>query len=293
MADTTLRGPGVYCITHIPSGLIYVGAAVDVSSRWRVHRYGLRHRKHHSRKLQALWNKDGEASITFKILEMVDPSQNTLLDREQFWLDELTPCNPAIGLNTLPFAHSTYGRVISDATREKLGACNRGRKLTPEHRAALINANTGRSMPQSVKDKLGATNKGRIITPEWRAKLAAANCGKVVSLETRQKISASTKGRKLSPERVAKMKGFTRQHTQETKEKISRAKKGIPANPIQVAKAAASRRGLKKSAETRAKIGAAHRGKTVSLETRAKQSAAQRRRFGTFTDHRQLTLSEI
>ena len=291
MASQTLRRQGVYCITHLPSRLIYVGAALDIGRRWSVHLYGLRKGKHHSIRMQGLWDRDGDGSFSISVIEEV-PSVSDLLAREQHWLDRLTPCNPAIGFNTLPFAHSTYGRTVSAETREKMAACNRGRKLTPEHLAAIKSANTGRSMPQSVKDKLSVTNKGRIITTEWRTKLAAANRGNVISLETRQKISASLKGRKFSPERIANMKGFTGQHTQETKDKISRAKKGIPLSPAHVAKVAAGHRGLKKSAETRAKISATQRGRRFSAEHRAKLSAAQRRRFGsqTSSDRRQLSL---
>ncbi len=59
---------------------------------------------------------------------------------------------------------------------------NRGKELSPEHRA-----------------KLRAANRGRKISPKARAKISAARLGRKNSPETCAKISAGKRGRKLPP----------------------------------------------------------------------------------------------
>jgi group I intron endonuclease len=63
----------------------------------------------------------------------------------------------------------------------------------------------------------------------------------------------------------------------EVRAKMSASHLGRPIDPATVSKSAASRRGAKRSAETRAKLSAARRARAApSAETRAKTSAASR-----------------
>lgn len=277
MADPTLQRPGVYVITHMASGLYYVGAALNVARRWSVHRYGFRKGKHHSVRMQAIWNLEGANALIFRMVEHV-PDPLTLLTREQHWLDRLDASNPVKGFNTLPWAHSTTGRILSDATRKKLSECARRQKLSPEHIAALVAANTGRKPTEKMLALMRA-RKGWRMTPEQRAKVSASHFGRTVTDETRKKISLAFKGRKLSEKHKAALSRQGKPHSAATRLKISLAKRGVRQSPETIAKCAASRRGLKRSAETRAKMSAAKMGKVASAAARANMSAAQKRRF--------------
>ena len=71
----------IYGIRHIASGRIYVGSAVRTNARWRHHRSQLQRGTHHSRYLQAAWNKYGAEAFEFVVLEK-KKSQEPLMGYE-------------------------------------------------------------------------------------------------------------------------------------------------------------------------------------------------------------------
>ena len=105
---------GVYAITNIKTGSQYVGSAVDIRMRWRAHKHSLRHHKKSPPKLQAAWDKYGEAAFAFAVLELCDKDQCTLV--EQKYIDELKP-----KYNTRAEAKSNLGIKWSAETNAKKG----------------------------------------------------------------------------------------------------------------------------------------------------------------------------
>lgn len=82
---------GVYAITHDGSGCQYIGQSSDIHSRWTRHRSELRRNVHKNPLLQEAWNKYGEVSFTFSILEIVDYKivECCLIgDRERYFIDK-------------------------------------------------------------------------------------------------------------------------------------------------------------------------------------------------------------
>lgn len=145
----------------------------------------------------------------------------------------------------------------SKATRAKLSAARKGKKLTSEHKAKLSAAKKGKKKPPR--------------TLEHRANLSVAHKGRKrppVSPETKAKLSAIRKGKKKSPEHIAK---------------ISAAKMGkkLPSRtPEQIANMSLYLKGIKKSplsSEHKAKISATKRGRKLPPETRAKMSETHKR----------------
>lgn len=80
---------GVYKIKNEINGKVYVGSTNNFTRRWLKHRALLRHNKHQNSHLQAAWNKYGESSFTFSIIE--ECPIDSLLSREQFYIDTLHP----------------------------------------------------------------------------------------------------------------------------------------------------------------------------------------------------------
>jgi hypothetical protein len=95
---------GVYQIRCIPTGKIYIGSAVDLRARWDKHRRSLCRGNHRNAHLQAAWNKYGEASFEFSVLEFVDASD--LLRAEQAWINRTGCADRKIGFNIYPIAGS-------------------------------------------------------------------------------------------------------------------------------------------------------------------------------------------
>jgi GIY-YIG catalytic domain. len=60
---------GIYKIeSKLKPERIYIGSAINIGQRWRVHLSDLRKQKHHSKKLQNHYNKYGEVDLSFSIL---------------------------------------------------------------------------------------------------------------------------------------------------------------------------------------------------------------------------------
>ena len=79
---------GIYKITNINNGKVYVGRAANIEKRWKEHKDALAAGTHHSYKLQecydALTNKD---DLKFEIVEEV-PYENERVVKEQYYIDK-------------------------------------------------------------------------------------------------------------------------------------------------------------------------------------------------------------
>lgn len=82
----------IYQIRNIVNNKIYVGSSSIFEKRKTRHIYELRNGNHHSSKLQRSFNKYGEESFIFEILETLNSnSKDELLEKEQEYLDKLKP----------------------------------------------------------------------------------------------------------------------------------------------------------------------------------------------------------
>lgn len=194
---------GIYVITHVASGRKYVGSAVDIRSRWRVHKCELRKQKHHSPKLQNAWRRYGEDAFSFEVVELISDLHG-LIPAEQKWMDSLKPF-----YNCRPRAGSQLGLKLSPETRERISRVQRGRKASAETRARMSKAQTGRRHTEETKRKLSKMKKGKPGIPlsdQAKAKLSAAFKGRVMTEEHKRKISEAQKGRPLKPEHLANIR---------------------------------------------------------------------------------------
>lgn len=200
---------GIYEIVNLVNGKRYVGSAVDLTQRWREHRSGLTRGKHHSRHLQAAWNKYGETSFAFRAL--MDCAPADLLREEQAEFDRRRP-----EYNICPTAGSTLGRPHSAETRRKIGSSKLGLKMPPrsdEHRSKLSAVQKGKQISPEHMAALQAGRAGHVETQEQRATKAAAMKQAYAEgrhrrdrpPEYREKIAATLRGRSLSEDHKAKV----------------------------------------------------------------------------------------
>ena len=117
--EYTQYASGIYKITNIINGKIYIGSAVDLINRKKIHISKLNKGLHENEYLQRSWKKYGQENFIFKIIELVE-DKNLLLQREQFWINNTNCCNRNIGYNICSIAGNTFGLEISNETREKL-----------------------------------------------------------------------------------------------------------------------------------------------------------------------------
>lgn len=100
---------GIYKITCIKNGKIYIGSTCNFQKRKYKHLADLRINKHTSKKLQNSFNKHGENNFLFEMIEFCEPIKEILIEREQYYLDLLKPYDREIGFNNLPNAYSILG----------------------------------------------------------------------------------------------------------------------------------------------------------------------------------------
>lgn len=99
------RSPGVYRILCLQTGKLYVGSSVDLRARWHHHRRSLRRGDHRNSYLQQAWNKYGEESFEFSVLQLADAADR--LKTEQAWMDKTGCTDNRVGFNISRIAGST------------------------------------------------------------------------------------------------------------------------------------------------------------------------------------------
>jgi group I intron endonuclease len=111
---------GIYIIRNLVNNSIYIGSAVSFNKRKNTHLCLLRKGTHHSALLQRSFNKHGENTFVFSMLE--ECKVNILTNREQHYIDTLNP-----RYNICRIAGNTFGTKRSEETRELLSSQRRGK----------------------------------------------------------------------------------------------------------------------------------------------------------------------
>lgn len=166
---------GIYKITCLGNGKIYIGSTSNFVDRQNKHFDALKYKYHCNSKLQNAYNKYGRHQFKWEEIEYISRFENeTLLDfgkrleiREQYYLDTLLFAQEfikskhkdkrfhAIGLNICPTAGNSTGRpnvnkgkpgkLTSEATKQK----QREAKLKNPTRYWL-----GKKLPNDMKTKI-------------------------------------------------------------------------------------------------------------------------------------------
>lgn len=200
---------GIYFITHLVSGRVYVGQSNNVRKRITIHRSLLRRGKHQNQRLQRAWDKYGEDAFDFEVL-ILAPLW-ALDSLEQAYLDDPETSHFNIAKDAAVVGR---GRALSVETRAKISSSMRGRpgrSLSAEDKAKISAANKGRKLGLRSSEhcaKISAANSGRSLSVEHKAKLSKALTGRVLgpqSKDHKAKLSEAMSGRKHSPEAKAKM----------------------------------------------------------------------------------------
>lgn len=104
---------GIYSIFNVENGKRYVGSSKDLYNRLHEHIHNLKHDKSHNKHLQASWNKYGEDSFIFNVLEFCEESSR--FEREQFYIDCL---KPEYNFSLQVIANTN--RIISEEQKQKI-----------------------------------------------------------------------------------------------------------------------------------------------------------------------------
>lgn len=173
MAILGLRRPGVYVIRNTITGKVYVGSAIRIDARWRLHLKNLREGNHHSWPLQVSWNKHGEAAFQFEVLEFLSDKKDTV-SREQHWMDALGVGDPKKSYNLAPKAGSQLGIKRRPESIEKLRAATTGKKRTPEFCEFMRSITIGVKQSEQTKARRALSMRGKSFPTKRKMQYADA-----------------------------------------------------------------------------------------------------------------------
>lgn len=149
---------GIYAIIHRESGKRYVGSAVNINLRFRMHKSALTNGRHCNRHLQSAWNKYGKDAFSFFVLELCE--KKLLLIYEQSYIDEKADYNLCL------VAGNQLGVKRSEATKQLQSKVQKERlKDNPE---AVLKMLSGLLTPESMRKSAAA-----VRTPKERTRRSA------------------------------------------------------------------------------------------------------------------------
>ena len=197
---------GIYQIKNTINGKCYIGSAVDLKKRWRNHLSALRRRGHYNKHLQRAFDKYGEATFTFSILEQIEDTSQLII-HEQHYLGVLNS-----EYNILPFAGNSLGFRHTDEALAKMSIANTGERNPNYGKTGEQSPLYGKHPSEETLAKRsiaytgeGNPNYGKHHSEETKRKISEALMGQQVSDETKRKISEALMGRQVSEETKHKM----------------------------------------------------------------------------------------
>lgn len=182
-----------------------MGSSFDIAKRIKNHFSRLKTKNHINPHLQASYDKYGKDNFIWEILEQC--SVDSLLEREQFWMDETRCYDRSVGFNNCIKADSPLGYKHTDENKKRMSELKKGKKLKPEHVAKISKVNIGRKHSQETKrkmseSKLGKKNpmfgvkededhkkermKGCLSVPRWNKGLTKNDDSRILKLASRK-----------------------------------------------------------------------------------------------------------
>lgn len=189
-------GSGIYSITNLKNGKMYIGMSSQLRKRKYTHFWSLREGHHCNAHLQNSYNKHGEHNFIFNIIE--ECQEEILSTREVYYIEKYNSVES--GYNLTYGGEGTIGYKFTDEQKEKISNSKLGIKKTkeqlkrhskamkklwecPEYRVKMSKRNIG-----------NAWNKDRIHTEETRIKISKGGKGRVVKEEVKEYLSQLYQG---------------------------------------------------------------------------------------------------
>jgi group I intron endonuclease len=152
------------CIYRIfINNYVYIGSTISFKKRKNEHLWSLKRNNHSNQILQNLFNKYGEESINFEIIEVVD--KDDLLINEQKNIEIIKSKDELILINILPVAGSSLG-------------CKQSQETIDKKRLSMVGKNKNKKRNEKQILEQSFRQKGRIITEEWRKNISKSMKGK-------------------------------------------------------------------------------------------------------------------
>jgi group I intron endonuclease len=142
----------IYTITNLKNSKIYVGSTIrSFYERRNSHKSSLRNKTHVNRHLQRAFNKHGEDSFLFEILE--ECNIEYCRAQEQYWINILNVTNRNFGYNILSVPGSRQNVKHTKETKNKISKGHIGKIVTEKTKAKMKIASKERLIKYAEKYK--------------------------------------------------------------------------------------------------------------------------------------------
>ena len=176
---------GIYIILNKENGKFYIGSSVNIKNRWALHKRQLSSNTHVNNYLQKAWNKYGQKSFLFEIVEICPKEE--CINRENYWLSYHQTYIPEIGYNIISQANSFLGYKHTEETKQKLKKiaqqkwANMTEEENMEERKKLSSYRKNKAISTRHKKALfeGLLKSGWLQSERKKAMLAQSNTEKI------------------------------------------------------------------------------------------------------------------
>lgn len=158
--------PGIYFIYCYVNKRLYVGSSTNISKRISKHMQFLRENRHENQRLQHSYNKYGESTFIWGVLE--NTKKEDLVKREQWWFDNTDCCNEERGFNICKVASSSLGYKHTDVSKEKMRKPRSHVKYSDERRATIATQARKNFLGSKAHNATLTEDKVRVIKEDLR-----------------------------------------------------------------------------------------------------------------------------
>lgn len=203
---------GIYIIVCLTNSKVYVGQSKHIQKRWLEHREALQSGSHSNRHLQNAWNKYGEKSFVFSVLEECE--EDKLTEREQYWIDFYGGINSkgtynfreagskgSMSEETLKIMSENTKRLRQNPDWVQKNAQAIRDSWTPERRQRMSELKTGTKWTEKQRQNRKKYDDARrgVSRPDVGKKISATLMGHSVSEETKEKLRQAAKKQVRKP----------------------------------------------------------------------------------------------
>lgn len=186
----------IYKITNVSNGKVYIGQTKNKNERKHQHFCELRNNKHANRHLQNSFNKYGEESFVYEIIDHCNVEE--IDAKEKYWINHFSSTNDKKGYNIEEGGCQT--KNLSQFTRNKISKKAKARFQDPEQRRLASERAKKRFQDPKERERLSIINKGRIRGEDFREKMSQIHTGRKRPQSTKDAISKALSKRAKTPE---------------------------------------------------------------------------------------------